>query len=260
MMAAPRNSETRVEYCAVPSTNVMARPGRYAAGVSDLRGGAVRKALGDTVDWGQWYAEPREVYVWRAPISGARIESPEDAQAVLRAVARASELKLDVRGIVWGTYRASGHAEEGVDVVMTADTTIPYAVPQTASELGRAALADAGLRRRFPELQFYSPRFGGPRLLQLTAPADAVDFWLAHPIVYDDKIGPMDAFAKLEGIYKGEADDGPRLSPWKRERPDLGGGSGGKLAQAAKDHWLLLLGLGAAAAYAGATLLGGRTR
>lgn len=253
-MAAPRTSETRVGYCAVPSTNVTARPGRYAAGVSDLRGAA---ALGDTVDWGQWYAEPREVYVWRSPVAGARIESPGDARAILRAVARASDLKLDVRGIVWGKYRASGHEEEGVDVVMTADTTIPYAVPQTAGELGRAAAADPALRRRFPELVFHSARFGGPRLLQLTAPADAVDFWLAHPIVYDDKIGPMDAFAKMAGIYKGEADDGPRLSPWKSERPDLGGG-GGKLARVAKDHWLLLLGLGAAAAYAGAKLLGGK--
>lgn len=215
----------------------------------------MRRALGDTTSWDQWYAKPGEVYVWRTPYTGADFETPEDGMALLRALARASTLKLDVRGIVFGTYRSDG--QKGVDLVMTADSTIPYAVPQSARRLAEVAIADPALRRRFPQLAFGSASHGGPKFVALTGPPDAIDFWVQHPIVWDDRAGPMEAFAKLRGVYGGEADDGPRLNEWRHEEPDLGpNGKNGtdkpptKTAAALK--WGMWIAAGAAAAWIGA--------
>lgn len=196
-----------------------------------------RAAMGDTADWDLFYASPSEVYVWRAPIEGAGVSGPEDAQLVLRAIARAQINKLDVRGVVFGYYE---DGSQGLDVVFTADTILPYAIPQSAARLAEAALSDPALRARFPSLSF-----PGPRWLELTGPPDAIDFWRAHAIVWDDQVGPTDAFAQLEGIYRGEADDGPRLAPWKKEPPVLNG----KPIPGEKSAWptLALVGLGMAA-------------
>jgi len=172
-------------------------------------------AFGDTGGWARWYADPSEIYLWRAKVRGAALDDPRDAQLLLRAVARGQQLRLDVRGLVvgWGKDNVAN-----VDVVMSADTLIPYVVPTTAEVVAERAAADEALRQRFPGLAFSEPQF-----LELTGPADAVDFWRSHQIIWDDKTGPLDAFARLEGIYRGAADDGPRASRWTLPEPELDG-------------------------------------
>lgn len=238
----------------VPSNNVTCTSGRFAAGILELRG-----AVGDAETWGgglwgQWYAQPGKIYVWRAPYSGAEFDGPEDGMLLARAVARASKLKLDIRGVVLGTYTSDG--QPGVDVVMTADSVIPYAVQQSAGSLGRAALADPSLYRRFPDLAFGSAAHGAPKFVQLTGPPDAIDFWLQHPVIWDDTSGPMEAFVKLRGVYRGEADDGPRLNEWRRDAPPLGPGD--KPSSQLVDPKMLRAGMwiaaGAAVAWIGARL------
>lgn len=168
--------------------------------------------FGDTTDWKQFYAMPAEVYVWRALLLNADLEDPGDAQLVLRAVAKAAaDLRLDVRGIV---VKPGG----GVDVILTADTVIPYVLPPTdAADVRVGVMADPQVRTRFPQVDVQGERF-----LQLTGPPASVDFWRAHTTVWDDQVGPLDAFARLEGIYRGAmADDGAALQPWTVEQPPL---------------------------------------
>jgi hypothetical protein len=167
--------------------------------------------FGDAIDWHQWWAAPTEVYVWRAYLQNAVVEEPADAQLLLRAVARAAaDLSMDVRGIVIND-------KGGADVVMTSDTHIPYILPPTATDVKIGALADSQLRARYPQVDLVGERF-----LQLTGPPASVDFWRAHATVWDDKVGPLDAFAKLEGIYRGHvADEGPALQAWTVSSPPL---------------------------------------
>lgn len=255
MYARPRQPESRVGCTSVRPKNVAATSG-MGMQLASLVGGAERsQAVGDTTGWDQFYASPDEVYVWRAPIGGARIDNVDDAQLLVRAIGRASTLKLDIRGVVFGDY-ADG--EPGVDVVMTADTTIPYAVPQSASLLGERAMADPSLRQRFPHLSFGTAQHGRPRFLELTGPPDAVDFWLQHPIVWDDQVGPVEAFVKQRGIYGGEADDGPRLREWTKPGSGLepGNGNGGEPssngAVGSAIKWGVVALVGAAIVWAGA--------
>jgi hypothetical protein len=137
---------------------------------------------------------------------GAAITTIADAQTVLRAVAKAQSLSLDARAIVIGQADPAGAT---LDVVFTADSVIPYAVPDTATVVANRAASDSALSQRFPGVAFVDPQF-----LQLTAPPDAIDFWKAHDIVYDDKVGPTSSFANQEGVYLGKADDGPRAAAW----------------------------------------------
>lgn len=200
-----------------------------------------RRAFGDTTDWGQWYASPGEVYLWRAMATGADFQEPADANRLLRSVAlAAADLSLDVRGIVVSPTGA-------VTVVFTADTTTPYVDPTTAVEVANHVLADSAVRDRFPELSLQSARW-----MQLTGPPASVDFWKAHAIVWDDDVGPLDAFAKQQGIYRGpNADAGPQLAPWATEPPDLGNGKDGK-DQGNKDYTIPSWVLPAAVVVAGA--------
>jgi len=57
----------------------------------------------------------------------------------------------------------------------------------------------------------------------MTGPPASQDFWLSHQTVWDDETGPLDAFAKMAGIYKpGHADDGPQLQAWNGGEPPIG--------------------------------------
>ncbi len=205
-------------------------------------------ALGDTAVWQRWYASPAEVYLWRADVQGAQIRNPEDARLILRAVAKSHGLGMDVRGIAVG-WRQDGKPQ--VDVVLTADSLIssPHMLGMAPQDVARAAEADATLRQRYPGLQFSSPH-----LLQLTGPADAVDFWRQHDIVWDDKGGPMSPFAKLEGIYRGSADDGARAEPWTTQPPKLNGDNGPRPPSKTL-HFLAWAVAGAAIAWLGAHLI-----
>jgi hypothetical protein len=167
--------------------------------------------LGDTTDWKQVWSDPAEVYLWRAFVHGAELADPSDAQLLLRAVAKsATELGMDVRGIVVGPTGM-------VDVVLTTDVLQPYVLPPDAADVRIGALADPQLRARYPQIDLQAERF-----LQLTGPPASVDFWRAHATVWDDKVGPLDAFAKMQGIYRGpNADAGPGLAPWTVSQPPL---------------------------------------
>ena len=160
-------------------------------------------SLGDTRGWDRWYAQPTEVYVWRADVGNANIQTPEDARLFLRAVAKAQKLSLDARAITV-LQAADDPTRSRIDVVLTADSFIPYAVPSTAKVVAERARVDGPLTARFPNVQFLGQSF-----LQLVAPPDAIDFWKAHPVIWDDQTGPLQAFAELKGIYKGRIDDGP---------------------------------------------------
>lgn len=203
----------------MPPRNLLCAPDR-ALGSAGVRHRGLSRGFGETGPWDLFYASPDEVYVWRAPIEGAVIETPDDAQLVLRAIAKAQINKLDAKAIA---FVLRGQADQqAIDVLFTADSTIPYTIPQSAKRLAEAAEADPALRQRFPGIAFPDAQW-----LELTGPPDAIDFWRAHEIVWDDSVGPTDAFAKLKGIYKGQADDGPRVTAWTKKPPDLNGGKNG---------------------------------
>lgn len=170
-------------------------------------------SIGDTKEWKQWAVDPSDVYVWRSAITGATISSPDDASRMLRAVAKSAiDLELDVRAILMSTVGA----ESFVDVVFTADSFSPLVLADSASDVAEGAMKDSDLRSRFPSISLAPSQF-----LQLTGPPDALDFWKSHAIVWDDKVGPLQAFAKGDGVYIGTSDDGPRAIPWKDDPPPL---------------------------------------
>lgn len=167
-------------------------------------------AMGDTERWHQLYAVPSDVYLWRARLSGVKVDEPADAQALSRAVARAiADMGLDVRGIVVDPK------PEGtdVDVVLTSDSRRPYWLGTSAYDVGGKLREDDVVSQRYPQLGVINATF-----LSLTAPPASKDFWLSHPIIWDDATGPLDAFAKQQGIYRpGRADDGPQLQAWQAD-------------------------------------------
>jgi hypothetical protein len=185
-------------------------------------GGAsvARRPLGDTGDWYRVYARPDEAYLWRARLVMAELRDPSDALAVLAAFGRAQNLDLNVQGICVKQMDAGTQ----VDVVLTTPTTQIYTplVDDDAESLAIGVMSDASLRQRFPSLAVRSPE-----LLQITGPPDAIDFWRSHATVWDPSLGqtghggPTQAFANLSGAYLGAADEGPRLKPWKVDRPGL---------------------------------------
>lgn len=179
-------------------------------------------SLGDTGDWYRLYASADEVYLWRARLERAPMSDPSDALAVLAAFGKASDLDLSVQAIC--VVRDGDGAM--VDVVLTSPVRQIYtALNDGATSLAQKLVASSALRERFPGLVITDPK-----LLQLTGPPDAVDFWRSHPTVWDPTLGqtgqggPTSAFAKLEGVYEGVADEGPRARPWITPQPDLGPG------------------------------------
>jgi hypothetical protein len=203
-------------------------------------------SFGATTAWARWFASPKKVYVWRTGIRGAKIETPTDAHWLLRAVAKGQILRLDTRGIVLGR---APDGTQTVDVVMTADTTIPYFVPQSAVRVAEAAAGDGPLRQRFPALVFESPQF-----LTLTGPAPAVDFWRQLSIAWDDTVGPTEVFADEAAAYRGAgADAGAQLEQWLRAKDPLEPAD--KPAKPAATNFLAWAAAGAVVIWAGAHII-----
>lgn len=180
-----------------------------------------REPFGDTAPWSRWLASPEEVYVWRAQIAGAKLTQPADALMMLRAVAAAQDLSLDAKAVAVGpgsSFDIVTGPGGRIDIIMAADSTIPYVSTTDAEELAAALLADPTVRTRYPQLSVSAPAW-----LQLTGPPAAVDFWRSRPTLWDDKVGPLDAFAKQQGVYRGTADDGPAAAQWAPSgQPPLG--------------------------------------
>lgn len=178
-------------------------------------------SLGDTAPWGEsvWdvrvAASPRDVYLWRAKLSGVSLARPEQALLIVQAIGRKIDT-FDVRGI---TVNEDGGGLL-VDVVYTAPD---YVVPKlwkfppgwdSTSDISGFVTSDADVRASFPSLQVVTAS-----LLQLTGPPASVDFWLSRSILWDSGVGPMQAFVDSQGVYRGVADDGPNLRPWKTAAP-----------------------------------------
>jgi hypothetical protein len=189
------------------------------------------RALGDTSAWWRSYASLSGVYLWRAQVEGMVLVSPDDALAVVAAVGRAPNNPLDVRGIA---LRVSEAGTGQVDVVQTArefsaNTNLLMLWPD-ADEVAAAVSSDPAVKGRFPSLVLRQPEW-----LELTGPADAVDFWRSSPVLWDRLLGsgklggPTQAFSNRDGIYIGQADDGTNLRTWtggKPPTPPNGGGHG----------------------------------
>jgi hypothetical protein len=176
-------------------------------------------SFGDTAPWGEsaWdvrvVASPREVFLWRAKLSGAGIFSPQQALLLVQAIGRKLST-FDIRGI---TVSGEG-GESSVDVVYTSPDYMsppPWKWPpgwDTASDISGFVTTDSDVRASFPSLQVVSAN-----LLELTGPPASVDFWLSRTILWDSGIGPMQSFVDRQGVYKGIADDGSNAKPWKSE-------------------------------------------
>ena len=172
-------------------------------------------ALGETSSWWQLTAGSSEVFVWRCQFTGANIATVDDALAIVHGAAQAPTNPLDVRGIA---VKPSGGGFS-VDIVWTIRmwmtnpdrTGLLYHWP-TAKDVATAIAADPGVRGRFPQLAM-----SGYEWLELEGPADALDFWRAHSILWDRALGdgkigaPTQAFADRDGAYVGAADEGQQL-------------------------------------------------
>lgn len=177
------------------------------------------RSFGETIPWGEdtWdlrtYVTPKEVYVWRAFFQNTEFEDPAHIVPLVRAIG-SQIADFDVRGVTIDNSK--------VDVVMTVRDYLPFPVLKwppgwdTASDLEGFVLSDSEFRSIFP---FSSIKKSN--LLQLTGPPQAMDFWLAHEILWDNNIGPKDGLARLRGIYRGNADDGNNLIAWTKGEPSL---------------------------------------
>lgn len=191
-------------------------------------------SFGDTTPWGEsiWdvrvVASPREVFLWRAKLSGVTLDAPQQALLFVQAIGRKLST-FDIRGI---TVSGEG-GELSVDVVYTSPDYMsppPWKWPpgwDTASDISEFVTSDSDVRAAFPSLQVVTAN-----LLELSGPPAAIDFWLSRAILWDSGVGPMQAFVDRQNVYKGIADDGPNAKPWKNESSlvepqDLLGGKSG---------------------------------
>ena len=188
------------------------------------------RGFGETSGWWRAAASPSGVYVWRGQIEGMVLQSPDDALAVVAAVGRTGNLILDLRGIA---LRVSEAGIGQVDVIGTSreiatNTNLLMLWPDER-DVAQSIVGDPAVKGRFPQLVIRQPEW-----LELIGPADAVDFWRSHPVVWDRSLGsgslggPTQAFSNRQGIYIGQADDGTGLKSWSGgTRPDLGPSNGG---------------------------------
>jgi len=191
--------------------------------------------LGDTSSWLGIVSSPKEVYLFRVRAHGLAPKSPLDLLAFVRAVGQ-SRLSPDVRAVtLW-----SDSGEPTIDVIVTSPggTGVTFLVPSSDGVLEDVA-KNVAVQRIFPGIVLHDPE-----LLQLTAPQDAIDFWLVQPLLWDRNLpGPTDVFANPfeYSVDLGKADDGPRVKPWKEGQPmpSLPGSGGNAL--------FLVLGAGLAA-------------
>ena len=165
------------------------------------------ECLGDVVSWGEGvlprvYVTPREVYLWRANLSGVDFQEPKQALLFVQAIGR-KIAGFDIRGICVVRGESAG-----VDVVFTARDYLVN-VWDDAEDITGFVAQDVDLRAAFPGLQVQSAG-----LFQLTGPPGSLDFWVQAPIVWSKEIGPQKAFSDLQGVYEGVADDGFNLKAW----------------------------------------------
>jgi hypothetical protein len=176
------------------------------------------------------------------------LQSPDDALAIVAAVGRTPGSILDVRGIA---LRVSDAGVGQVDVVQTSretatNTNLLLLWPDE-TDVAESIVGDASVKGRFPGLVIRQPEW-----LELTGPADAVDFWRSAPIIWDRLLGsgklggPTQSFSDRDGVYIGQSDDGTALRSWAGgSRPGLGPSGGSQSS-------MTLLWVGAAALVAGA--------
>ena len=207
-------------------------------------------SLGDTAAWGEGvlprvYVTPKEVYLWRAKLSGADFQEPKDGAYFIQAIGK-KIAGFDIRGIC--IVRG---ATPSVDVVFTVNDYL-FDVWDNAQDVSNFVSQDMDLRARFPGVGIISPQ-----MLQLTGPPASVDFWVQAPIAWSNSIGPQSAFTNLQCIYEGIADDGLNLKVWSNPIV-LGPSSGGaqKQSDSSGHAGLWVLGGVLAAAFLGKKLLG----
>jgi hypothetical protein len=226
----------------------------YAPGVALARGLGDVEELRDTFP--VFY--PSSVYVFRFRATGAQILTARDALAFVRAVGQQTNLGIDIHGVAVQpvTDDPGAVGAQSVDIVWT--------VPQwsmrtpiygdSPSSLALKVQNDASLRATFPSLAIDSAIFG-----ELTAPAQAVDFWKNQPVLWVSSHegefgsgagGPTNSFANppAASVVRGKADDGAMATPWPIDTPPIvtPGPSGSLLSGSVSSTSLLVGGLLAA--------------
>lgn len=165
---------------------------------------------------------PASVYVFRIRTTGAAIQTARDALAFVRAFGQQTNLGVDIRGVaVWHDQDQTGDASS-LDLVFTVPSwsmRTPF-YGDSPDSLAAKVQADASLRSAFPSLTVDSAIFG-----DLTAPAQAVDFWRNQPVLWTSAHegefgsgsgGPTNSFAKppAASVVQGKADDGSTATPY----------------------------------------------
>lgn len=177
-------------------------------------------AFGAMGPWGRNAAETDEVYLWRATFAGVRIRNIQDVQAIAGAIGGSQNLGFDLRGIA---IEASGPGDTySVDAAFT--TKLPrvfFADPTMDTADSIARKVHAALAERFPGFEIQGPHFDQ---LDDDAPKHpALDFWRFHPIIYEAQffgsVVPTAAFARFEGLYRGNAEQGLSLKTWPKDKP-----------------------------------------
>jgi hypothetical protein len=109
------------------------------------------------------------------------------------------------------TFKAIGDQADDwlVDVVLTSDTSKPFLAPTFASTILDGIRNDRALRQRFPDAILSDGEWR-----HITGPPASLDFWRGHETIWDDVVGPLDAFASGRGMYRGVSDQGPMLKAW----------------------------------------------
>lgn len=175
--------------------------------------------------WERRAVEVDEVYIWRAIFQHAPIHSRQDLQDIVRAVAQNQDWDLNyIKGIAVQPLNTAGDGWQ-VDVVFAAKNPDLCSMPtcirigSEAQELGDKV--EAALRERFPNLSIVAATY---QITDAEPKHPALDFWLAHSTIWDKNLGPMDAFGRFEGLYRGSAEDGRMLQPYQEPAPGLPGG------------------------------------
>jgi hypothetical protein len=204
--------------------------------------------LGETSGWWQTYATASGVYLWRTQVQGCKLQSPDDALAIVAAVGRTPHNLLDVRGIA---LRVSDDGVGQIDVVQTArlfaTNTNVLSLWPNAHDVAVAVAADPSVAGRFPALVMTASEW-----LELVGPPDSVDFWRSAAVLWDRSLGagdvggPTQSYANRDGVYIGQADDGTRLRAWGGGKKPLGPDEPG--GAVSSTTVILLLGGAAAAA------------
>lgn len=165
---------------------------------------------------------PSSVYVLRLPCFNLPLKDGSDLLLFARAAGQSQGLDLDVRAV---GAKGSG-TTWSVDVVMTTSASKAWLFPYIG-EMVSAVANDEQLKASFPALQIDSDKaeFG-----ELTGPKDAIDTWLAQPLLWDHALtgakkrgGPTATFAKPVDLstFQGQADEGRAAAPWRVTSPPI---------------------------------------